>query len=288
MIKYESALCTLNAVTQQIKLNTDTDVSFTANQTAAIATLDPNDRSYLKRLIKGVSGLIENDQHRTFIPHKETYKYYRDTLSLFRDGNAYRMYTYADLLSITGITWVATALTSSQYRLWNTENSPNEFIGIDPDAISELPADFDEAVSVDAFWGYHRDPDNMFVDSGTTVDGVHNATVTTLAVASSADIEIYSYIQVGSEYLFVTAIAVDDLTVERGVRGTTAAAMAGGEAVNNYQQTPEVAQAARRLVVLLYHNRGEVGAVVPIGDGVFQVNDESVKLNLQRNMAVGI
>lgn len=283
MIKYESALCTLNAITQQIVLDTSTDVSTTAKETAAIALQDANTQSYLKRLIKGVSGLIENDQHRTFIPQRETYKYYRATLSLFRDGNAYRMYTYADLLSISGITWITTALTSSQYRLWNTEGSPNAYIGLDPDAISEFPSDFNEAVSVDATWGYHRDPDNMFADSGTTVDGVHDDSVTTVAVASSANIEVYSYIKVGSEYLFVTAIATNDLTVVRGVRGTTAAAMAGGEVVNNYQQTPEVAQAARRLVVLLYHNRGEVGAVVPIGDGVFQVNDESVRLNLHRD-----
>ena len=284
MIKYESALCTLNAVTQQIKLDTDTDVSTTAKETTAIALQDANTQAYLKRLIKGVAGLIETDQHRTFIPYEDTKKYYRSDLNIFRDGPAYRMYTHRDLLSINGITWVTTALTTSQYRLWDTEDSPNAYIGIDPDAITEFPSDFNEAVSVDAIWGFHRDPDNMFVDSGTTVNGAHNATVTTLAVADSANIEVYSYIKVGSEYLFVTAIAADNLTVERGARGTTAATMAGGEVVNNYQQNPEVAQAARRLVVLLYHNRGEVGAVVPIGDGVFQVNDESVRLNLRRNV----
>ena len=194
------------------------------------------------------------------------------------------MYTHRDLLIINGITWVTTALTSSQYRLWDTEDSPNAYIGIDRNAIVETPSEFNEAVLVDAIWGFHRDPDNMFVDSGTTVDGVHNASVTTVAVVDSANIEVYSYIKIGSEYLFVTAIATNDLTVERGVRGTTAATMAGGEAVNNYQQTPEVAQAARRLVVLLYHNRGEIGAVVPLGDGVFQVNDESVRLNLRLNV----
>lgn len=283
-MKYESALCTLNAVIEQVKTDTSTDVSLTSASTTVINALDANTQAYLKRLITGVSGLIEGNQQRTFIPYSEakthTRKYIREYL--MRDPTEYRLYMKDDLLSISAVTWVTTALTSSQYSLYDGEDFPNGFALFDPDAITEYPDDFGERVTITGTWGYHRDPDNMFKDSGTTVTGAETDSDTTIAVVSAANIEVYSYIKIGSEYLLVTGISGTDLTVERGARGTTAAAMSGSEIVYNYQQTPEVAQAARRLVVVLFQNRAELGDLIVLGDGVYKVNTEQIKLNLRR------
>jgi len=76
-MKYRSALCTLNSVTQQLNVDANADVSVTSGQQTTIDTQDANITAYVKRLIYGVSGIIEADQGRTFIPYIETKAHYR-------------------------------------------------------------------------------------------------------------------------------------------------------------------------------------------------------------------
>jgi hypothetical protein len=72
--------------------------------------------------------------------------------------------------------------------------------------------------------------------SGSTVDGVHNTTVTTLAVTDGTDFTVGDGIQVTvssvTETMRVTAIASNNLTVVRGIQSSTAVSMSGGETVN--------------------------------------------------------
>ncbi len=68
--------------------------------------------------------------------------------------------------------------------------------------------------------------------TAATVDGAHNATVTTLAVSDAASI-LPGYVIVldSSEKVLVTGKATNNLTVVRGHWGTTAASYSGGESV---------------------------------------------------------
>ncbi len=68
--------------------------------------------------------------------------------------------------------------------------------------------------------------------TAATVDGAHNATVTTIAVSDAASI-LAGYVVVldSSEKILVTAVSVNNLTVVRGYWGTTAASYSGGESV---------------------------------------------------------
>lgn len=76
--------------------------------------------------------------------------------------------------------------------------------------------------------------ENLVAAFGTvaTVNGVHTAATTTLAVNNATSIVISRYIEVnGSERMLVTAKSANNLTVVRGQLGTTAAALSGGETV---------------------------------------------------------
>jgi len=74
------------------------------------------------------------------------------------------------------------------------------------------------------------------VASGSTVDGAHNNSTTTLSVTDGTDFTVGDGIQVTVaavvETMRVTVIATNDLTVVRAIQGSTAVTMAGGETVN--------------------------------------------------------
>ena len=73
-------------------------------------------------------------------------------------------------------------------------------------------------------------------DSTSTVDGAHNTVVTTLAVTDGTDFTVGDGIQVTvsavTETMRVTVIASNNLTVVRGIQGSTAVSMSGGETIN--------------------------------------------------------
>ncbi|KKL75630.1 hypothetical protein LCGC14_2052980 [marine sediment metagenome] len=84
-------------------------------------------------------------------------------------------------------------------------------------------------------WIYVRSQPTA-VASGSTVVGAHNTTVTTLAVDDGTDFTVGDGIQVTvssvTETMRVTVIASNNLTVVRGIQGSTAVSMSGGETVN--------------------------------------------------------
>ncbi len=72
--------------------------------------------------------------------------------------------------------------------------------------------------------------------SGSTVNGAHNDSTTTLAVTNGTDFTVGDGIQVTvgavTETMRVTVIASNDLTVVRAIQSSTAVTMSGGETVN--------------------------------------------------------
>jgi hypothetical protein len=64
------------------------------------------------------------------------------------------------------------------------------------------------------------------VDSGATVNETYTSTDTTLTVSDGTAFAIGETILIESEQLYITAISSADLTVQRGINGTTAASHA--------------------------------------------------------------
>lgn len=294
MNKYPSAYCTLNSIIQQLNSSSDNiNVSTVASQTTQINTEDANTQAYLKRLIMEVSGAIARKHNRAFVPYDDTKTmrrgYVRD--NLWREAYEYRIEMEDDTLSLSSVTWIGTSLTSAQYRLANENTHPNWEIAIDIDAISTIyPADFDESVQVAGTFGYNRDPDNMWKDSGKTVSGAIGATVTTVTVSDGTVFGVYQYIKIESEYMLITDISTNDLTVERGVNGSTAASHASTTAVYQYQQTYEIEQEARRLAIRNFHLRGGLNDPKSFAIGpetAIEIDPNDVKIVVSRRHVFG-
>ena len=266
MNTYRSAYCTLNSIIQQLNADdNDTDISTTSAQNTAISNESANTQAYYKRLIREVSAAIASKHNRVFVSYDQTLTLRRGYIvdnNLWGEAYEYRLRLPDDILSITSITWVGTALTSSQYRLADENSHPNTEIAVKRTAISTLlPADFDENVTIVGAFGYHRDPDAMWVDSGDTVqDSPLSSSGTALTVEADGNFEVMQHIQIESEYLLITAIdtATEILTVERGVNGSTGASHANATAISRYVQTPEIEQEARRLAIRHFHLRGGI------------------------------
>ena len=89
-------------------------------------------------------------------------------------------------------------------------------------------------------WGYHENKE----DSGTDVnDASFSITDTVLAVDAGTAVEIGQTIQLDSEQMLVSGISTNDLTVTRGINGTTAATHADNVDVFILRWPPSIERA---------------------------------------------
>lgn len=197
---------------------------------------------------------------------------------LIREAYEWRLAMPDDLLSITTLTWIGTALTATtQYRLADANRHPNREIAIDPDALSTiLPANFDESISVVGIFGYVPQWNTAWVDSSDTVqDDPLTASATTLAVSDDTNFEEYQYIRIESEYLLITSIDADTevLTVERDALGTTAASHVTTTQIDTFVQQGTIQRAATEYAAYLYKTKDQLGQQVEIYDGAVRVSN---------------
>lgn len=104
-------------------------------------------------------------------------------------------------------------------------------------------------------WGYHRDYANAWAEA-TTLGGDVTASATSVTVASASAISPGALLRVNSEYLTVTAVASNVLTVRRGVNGTTPATHTSGDGVDVWAVELPIARVVARQAGLLYARRG--------------------------------
>ncbi len=110
-----------------------------------------------------------------------------------------------------------------------------------------------------------------------------------LTVTNVAVFEIMQYIRIESEYLLITAISTNDLTVERGVNGSTPAEHASGTQIDQYQQTPEIAQEARRLAIRHFELRAGIkDSFVATAETVIEIDPNDVRLVVAERITFGV
>lgn len=225
--------------------------------------------------------IIDSVIVRLPLPYLQTLTLRRGYLTdnnLWPGAYEYRLRLPDDIVSITSITWVGTALTSTQYRLADENAQPNSEIAVDRDAVSTLlPGDFDESVTIAGIFGYVPQWANAWVEvSGATVtDDPLSAAAKTLNVTTGkgSSFEEYQYIRIESEYLLITAIGTDALTVERGVLGTTAAAHVQTTQIDKFVQQATIKRAATEYAAYLYKTKGNLGEQVQVFAEGTQVNN---------------
>jgi hypothetical protein len=99
-------------------------------------------------------------------------------------------------------------------------------------------------VQVDGGWGYR----SFFADSGSDVAGGGvSAAATTVPVTNGAALAPGNTVRAGTEQMFVRQVSANDLTVVRGVNGTTAATQAGGTDVHLFRPPQQVVEATQLL-----------------------------------------
>ncbi len=98
-----------------------------------------------------------------------------------------------------------------------------------------------QTVQIEGAWGFR----DLTEDSGADINegAQYSASDTTLTVTDGSKFAVGETILIESEQLYITAISTNDLTVERGVNGTTGAAHADGTDISTYRYPEEVAEA---------------------------------------------
>lgn len=152
-----------------------------------------------------------------------------------------------------------------------------------------------DALQITGRWSLNRLGPNAWKDTGLTVSGSHSAAVLTLTMsaqgASIIDVGSTLKIAIASgaiEYLYVTGpvgassasnnvpdFATNTPTVERGVNGSMALALAGGEKIYVYQIERTIAWACAEVVAAAYKSRDNAAgsAFNPGGFGTITIAD---------------
>ena len=129
-------------------------------------------------------------------------------------------------------------------------------------------------VTITGVWGVHRDYDHAWMhvdDLQATIDA--DDTAVTVADADGADaygltprLSPGNLLKIDDEYLEVTGVSTNTLTVRRGVNGSTAAAHTGavgtgGADIATWQVEEPVRRAVARQTALIYARRGAYSSV---------------------------
>lgn len=289
---YQSAFISLNDVIKQYALSDMASTNVSVTTQATIDAIDEVQRTQIKQLLFDVSDEIMQQWHRTFLPFIHSYTVtarsstWRKSWSRCNGDLVFNleMLPYADLLSLSSVGLNAETLSASYYSLSPDSMYPAWQVAFDGDNVT-LPSGtaFNTALVLNGTWGYHENPNQMWRTNGALLANITDSA--TSFTATTGTIETYQYIKLDTEILFVTAVTVgtpDTITVERGVRGSTAAAHVLGATLYAYRQMPAVIKAVRRRVVNLMQKMPELANLVQIGEGVAQASTESIDLHIDK------
>jgi hypothetical protein len=131
-------------------------------------------------------------------------------------------------------------------------------------------AAFTGDVSMTGFWGWHDRPQDAWLranDTPTAAVGISDTTFT-VTNANGADawgraprLQVGALLRLDSEYLRITAISTNTLTVLRGVNGTTAVAHAASTPIWLYEPPAAIAELTLRCAAwLVQHSSAPIPA----------------------------
>ncbi len=194
------------------------------------------------------------------------------------DGGKGRTLNVPDLVSITSLktdedydrtyelTWAST-----DYLLYPLNAEPQQawgrpytriLVDIEGGSRSALPSG-GPTVEVAGKWGFRE----VTEDSGANVNegGSFTSADTTLTVTDGSKFSVGDTISIESEAIYITAISTNDLTVTRGVNGTTAAAHDDATDVSLYRYPGTVVEACLMQATRLWKRKDS--AYAHAGDG---------------------
>jgi hypothetical protein len=286
--KFESAFCTIDEVIRLTGLQDQSPETLSNDLQTLIANTATNQKVAFEDLIKATSSHIEQTPEigRTFEPYEFTYQYLfnddplQNRLTRISAGVAgntlLQLSGQDDLLQLNTLVWNGATIDSADFSLLPSNQFPARSINAKQSAIINTPVDYTSSIDMTGIWGYHNNPDAMFktIDTGITLADAIGTTFTATP-ANIAQYELLSLLRIENEYLRVTAVDTNTniVTVERGVRGTTASDHTS-QAVERYQQTRAILNVTRDLVVKQFNARGGFGGIL---QGQFATGDGSTR-----------
>jgi hypothetical protein len=244
-------------------------VAYTNADADGSVTIGADKKEALRRFATLSSRMFDGTCRRVFYPRSETryYDYPPNPCVLKLDD---------DLLEVTAFTTQngGETVASTDYYLMcggSYNYTPYNRIVMRDDQdypVLLYTSSLQKSQALLGIWGYHEDWSNAWEDSQDALaQAISSTTATTVNVADAdgADLlgmtprfKIGQLIKVGSEYMYVTAVtaaSTNQLTVIRGVNGTTAATHDASTAIYIYRPMGEIMQAATRLAAWLYAQR---------------------------------
>jgi len=287
MTYYKSAFCTVNDVLKQFALTDAAASNVSATTQGVLTSLKTGQLTLLKELIFDASDEIIQDWQRTFVPFQATYTIYPSMHAWTNwryERGILRYYLqdleYADLLSLSSVNQDGTTLDSNYYRV-----ESNDAITFDISNVAlNTSSSFSSYVAFAGIWGYHENYSAAWVNIGTLQANLSSSATEFAATSGTVNsFEVYQYLKIDNEILFASDVNYHDghpVTVERGVRGTTAAAHLSGATISAYQQMPDVVMATRRRVINLMQKRAELANLVQIGETTAEASTEKISLKI--------
>lgn len=144
------------------------------------------------------------------------------------------------------------AWSTASYRLYPLDAAPHQpwgrpYTRMAIDATG-APADCPALVEIAGRWGYRQ----VVNDTGATMASDAAAGDTTLTVSDGVPFSLGQTLSLGDEQLSVTAVSDTEVTVERAVNGTTAAAHTTGASIGTYAYPTPVVEACLQLAMRLW------------------------------------
>ena len=222
-----------------------------------------SDDTLLLAILEHASRAVDDFCNRSFFIQTQT-RYY--------DGSAGPLLLDRDLIAVTSLktdddesgdswetTWAAT-----DYELLPYNGSPKHAIAVTPwGAKSGFNPGLAKTVEIAGRWGY----DETYEDSGADINegGSYGASDTTLTVTDGAKFAVGQTVLIDSEQLFISAISTNDLTVERGANGTTAATHADASDISIYRYPRPVVEACAALAERLWKRKDAAAPAASAG-----------------------
>jgi len=224
-----------------------------ASYAAEIGNTDGKFENFYTAMYDQITRRIDHiTQNNTFAPRIET-RYFDGVSPSLRNGV---LFTNYPLLSLTAVTLNGTAATLSDFELLAYNGLPATQI------YSSTGWTFTStrrhAIGITGIWGYRTYySQDGWLDITTLNGAIGTTTATTVTLTSAANVEAGDMLQVDSEWLSVTSKDGNNVTVKRGIRGSTAATHLTAATVSKWLAEPDIASAAAKMVGYAYTSAGK-------------------------------
>jgi len=259
------------------------DYTTLADVKARLGITEASEDALIAGFISQASARISAYARRVFVPYRGTL-----TLDAVPPGWIGRVvFLEEDVLQADEIKVGGEIVTD--YVLRPTREAPRALLIFGQNASLQYSDPLGAGQIIGTF-GYHSDYSRAWRSVDTLTAGV-TSSGTVLSVNSVSALDERGlrrftrgdYVRVGSEFMRVLSVntSVNQMTVDRGIRGTTAAAHSSGAAVSVYRQMEDVKAAAEMLAVYLYQNKNAVQDVVQVVGQALTIHADAVARSLQ-------